>query len=227
VTIEQSFGRAVRRLRNERGLSQEALALASRLDRVFISRIECGKKMPTLATIFQLAQGLNVSMERILREVESFRPLSEDRPEGRDPGGRAAVALDAAAMDDLVARYGLAGGETVLIVEDDPITREYVTRLLKRVGYQVLTAADGLEAVSLYANRRHRIGLIIMDVVLPRGNGFEVASTIRAAHPDAKILFVSGYENARQALPDGDAHFLLKPFDPLDICNKVRECLEP
>ncbi|MBT1074412.1 helix-turn-helix domain-containing protein [Geobacter grbiciae] len=70
--IEDAFGQVVRRMRKERHLSQETLAFNSHLDRSFISLLECGRKQPTLITIFQIARALNVSPSEIIKAVEEL-----------------------------------------------------------------------------------------------------------------------------------------------------------
>ena len=70
VTPEAAFGNVLRRLRNERQLSQEALAFESGLERTFIARIETGRRQPTIASLFKLANGLDVSASYIVAEVE-------------------------------------------------------------------------------------------------------------------------------------------------------------
>ncbi|MFH1080086.1 MAG: helix-turn-helix transcriptional regulator [Pseudomonadota bacterium] len=71
MTIEEAFGEAIRELRKANQISQEKLAEASNLDRSFISLLECGRKQPSLITIFQLAKALNLSASKILSLVEA------------------------------------------------------------------------------------------------------------------------------------------------------------
>jgi len=71
LTIEEAFGKAIRELRKAQGISQEQLAEASNLDRSFISLLECGRKQPSLITIFQLAKALNISASEMLSLVEA------------------------------------------------------------------------------------------------------------------------------------------------------------
>jgi len=70
LTIEEAFGEVIRTLRKVNKISQEKLAEVSKLDRSFISLLECGRKQPSLITIFQLAKALNVSASKILSLVE-------------------------------------------------------------------------------------------------------------------------------------------------------------
>lgn len=229
MTIEQAFGKAVRRLRKERKMSQEALALTSKLDRTFISLIECGKKNPTLITIFQLSSGLNVPTEMILRDVESIMRINSVHSVGKGAAADAEVAKrpqDAPPVAEIIKKYNLANNETILLVEDEEVTRDFLTLLLKRVGYTVIVARTGHEAVELYLARQREISLIIMDVVIPTCNGVEATNLIRDKYPLAKVLFISGYDLECLNIPPGKYPFFKKPLSPLPFINQVRTLLE-
>jgi transcriptional regulator with XRE-family HTH domain len=71
LTIEEAFGEAIRELRKEKQISQEKLAEISNLDRSFISLLECGRKQPSLITIFQIAKAFDISASKILSLVEA------------------------------------------------------------------------------------------------------------------------------------------------------------
>ena len=113
------------------------------------------------------------------------------------------------------------GRETILVVEDEEPLRSLIRRLLERGGYRVLEAADGDEAVTLARTGQVLIDLLLTDVMLPHRNGVDVAEAVRAAYPNVRILFMSGYgENT----PAGSAR-LEKPFGPLKLATSVRELL--
>lgn len=78
LTIEEAFGQTIKELRKAHKISQETLAETSNLDRSFISHLECGKKQPSLVTIFQLAKALKVSPAKILS-------LTEEKQKSKDP----------------------------------------------------------------------------------------------------------------------------------------------
>jgi CheY-like chemotaxis protein len=229
LTIEQAFGKAVRRLRKERNMSQETLALTSKLDRTFISLIECGKKNPTLITIFQLSSGLNVPTEMILRDVESIMRMNGIQSVGKEAVADQEIAKQQQAtppVAEIIKKYNLANNETILLVEDEEVTRDFLTLLLKRVGYSVIVAHSGHEAVALYMARQREISLIIMDVVIPTCNGVEAANLIRDKYPLAKVLFISGYDLECLNIPPGKFPFFKKPLKPLPFVNQVRTMLE-
>jgi PAS domain S-box-containing protein len=122
------------------------------------------------------------------------------------------------------------GTETILLVEDDPALREMAATLLRRLGYTVLAAANGVEALSLsHQPDTGRIDLLFTDVVMPHMSGKELADRVRALSPHTRILFTSGYtENTivqQGGLNQGVA-FLQKPFTPSVLARKVREVLD-
>ncbi len=84
-------------------------------------------------------------------------------------------------------------GETILVVEDDEFVREYEKTILEDSGYEVVTAGDGLEALTIFRERRHEISLAIMDMGLPKMNGVKVMAEIRRAMPDVRVILTSGY----------------------------------
>ena len=122
------------------------------------------------------------------------------------------------------------GRETILLVEDDVSLREMATTLLKRLGYHVLTAANGVEAMGLaHQPGTGHIDLLFTDVVMPQMSGKELAERICALHPHTKILFTSAYtENAivHQGVLNQGVTFLQKPFTPSALANKVRAMLD-
>jgi two-component system, cell cycle sensor histidine kinase and response regulator CckA len=122
-----------------------------------------------------------------------------------------------------------SGTETILLVEDDPALREMAATLLRRLGYTVFTAANGVEALSLKHERNTgHVDLLFTDVVMPHMSGKELADRVRVLYPHTKILFTSAYtENAivHQGVLDKGVALLQKPFTPSALAHKVREVL--
>ena len=122
------------------------------------------------------------------------------------------------------------GTETILLVEDDPALREMASALLRRLGYTVLAAANGIEALSLKQQRgTGHVDLLFTDVAMPHMSGKELADRVRALYPHTRILFTSAYtKNAivhQNVLSKGVA-LLQKPFMPSALAHKVREVLD-
>jgi two-component system cell cycle sensor histidine kinase/response regulator CckA len=123
----------------------------------------------------------------------------------------------------------LHGSETVLIVEDDTPIRRVIARELRRLGYQVLEAAEGHEACRRAEEHLARIDLVICDVMMPGMLGPEVAERLRALHVEARVLFVSGYsvdELVRFGVDPSVVNVLRKPFSPVELAERVRVALD-
>jgi PAS domain S-box-containing protein len=119
-------------------------------------------------------------------------------------------------------------GQVVLVVEDEPGIREVARRILARGGYEVLTAADGAQAIELARNHAGPIDLLITDVIMPRMMGSQVAQAIAAEHPGTGIMFMSGYAHplvgsTQELAPD--TLLIEKPFTERTMLVKVREAL--
>lgn len=121
------------------------------------------------------------------------------------------------------------GGEsgTLLVVEDDNSVRELLREGLELYGYDVLTASNGPDARRIYSDEKERIRMLISDIIMPGENGVELYEKLRAAAPDIRVLFLSGYSGAelREKGVLTEAPFLAKPFDLSELIIKVREVL--
>ncbi|MBI5100257.1 MAG: PAS domain S-box protein [Nitrospirae bacterium] len=123
----------------------------------------------------------------------------------------------------------LGGNETVLVAEDDASMRKLTRVILEAAGYTVITAEDGEDAITKFAENRDKIRLAVVDMIMPKKNGKEVSEAIRGTSPQAKILFVSGYtmDNIKtRELVESGFDFIHKPILPKDFLNKVREVLD-
>ena len=122
------------------------------------------------------------------------------------------------------------GTETILLVEDDSSLREMAAILLTRLGYTVLTAANGVEALSMKQQRgAGHVDLLFTDVVMPHMSGKELSDRVRVLYPHTRILFTSAYtENSivHQGVLDPGVALLQKPFTPGALARKVREVLD-
>jgi two-component system, cell cycle sensor histidine kinase and response regulator CckA len=119
------------------------------------------------------------------------------------------------------------GHETILLVEDEESVRALASKTLGARGYRVLEAADGGAALEIA--RSQAVDLLLTDMVLPFMGGSAIAAAIREIHPQAKVLFTSGYTDdviVRRGLMEQGAAFLEKPFTPNVLARKVREVLD-
>jgi CheY-like chemotaxis protein/two-component sensor histidine kinase len=128
------------------------------------------------------------------------------------------------------APAGLHGGEEyILLVEDEEGLRRVAQRALEKVGYRVVTAADGLDALEIYHGRANEIDLIITDLVMPRLGGIALYRTLRQEGHPVRFLFTSGYaahEIMQGDLADGELALLQKPWTLADLTHRVREVLD-
>jgi PAS domain S-box-containing protein len=119
-------------------------------------------------------------------------------------------------------------GETVLVVENQDALREVTKRIFTRNGYQVITAANGLEALDIARGHPGDIHLLLTDVVMPRMHGMEVAEKVRVIKPGIEVLFMSGY--AQPVLTslgrlDPNVALVEKPFSAADLLAKAGHVL--
>jgi PAS domain S-box-containing protein len=121
-------------------------------------------------------------------------------------------------------------GETLLVVEDEVLIRSLLADTLGELGYKVLLAPDGAEAVTLFEAQRDAIDLVILDVVMPRLSGPEALARMAKLRPGVKALFVSGHAPESAHLADvlhaSGRAFLAKPFVLEALAAKVREVLD-
>ena len=117
------------------------------------------------------------------------------------------------------------GNETVLVVEDEHAVRGVTVRLLRGLGYRVLEAASGREALALAERHDGPLDLLVTDVNMPGMGGPELASRLLALRPETPVLFVSGRQD-ELSLGDHEAAFLQKPFSTKDLGRAVRTALE-
>jgi two-component system cell cycle sensor histidine kinase/response regulator CckA len=117
----------------------------------------------------------------------------------------------------------------ILLVDDDQMIREVTAALLTRLGYEVIQAQSGEEALILYRSNRERINLVIVDMIMPEMGGGEVIDQIRFINPQARIILSSGYSlngDAKDIMNRGGAQaFIQKPFQIQDLAEKIKEVI--
>ena len=115
------------------------------------------------------------------------------------------------------------GTETILLVEDEDAVRRVVETMLKRHGYHVLAWASSKDALAAAEQHPGEIHLLITDMVMPGMSGRKMAECLRGRRPEMKVLYVSGYGDAKA---QNDAQFLQKPFSTEELATKIREILK-
>ncbi|MEO6057515.1 MAG: PAS domain S-box protein [Gemmatimonadales bacterium] len=138
------------------------------------------------------------------------------------------LAQDLAGGPEPVVEPGARGSGTVLVAEDEPVLREMISRTLRESGYSVLEAGDGEEALALIQGRGEPIHLAVVDVIMPRMSGRELAIRLEHERPGTRVLFISGFpdlEAVEGGLLEGGQQFLQKPFAPETLVRTVKDLL--
>ncbi|MBL6975945.1 MAG: PAS domain S-box protein [Deltaproteobacteria bacterium] len=123
----------------------------------------------------------------------------------------------------------ILGTETILLAEDEGTVRGLARKVLEGLGYEVLEASNGLEALAVFEEDKARVDLLLTDVIMPEMNGRDLAERLRSERPDLPVLFISGYtdqETARSGIGVAGAAFLQKPFTPERLAQGVRSVLD-
>jgi PAS domain S-box-containing protein len=164
------------------------------------------------------AHGGRVRIRTAPGEGSTFRILL---PAAEGPANTAAQVTD--------KQQSWRGHGTILLAEDEEGVREVATRMLARVGFTVLAATDGREALGLLGRHREQVVAVLLDLSMPRMGGREAFRRIRERWPQLPVVLMSGY--AEEALPRldqgraGPTRFLQKPFMPDDLASALEDVL--
>ena len=121
------------------------------------------------------------------------------------------------------------GKETVLLVDDEDMIIDVAQRMLEKLGYKVLTAGDGKEAIAVFRKYKDKIDVIVLDMIMPKMSGGEAYDRIKEIKPDIKVLLSSGYSingQASEILNRGCNGFIQKPFNLQSLSKSLRTILE-
>ncbi|HYL99714.1 MAG TPA: PAS domain S-box protein, partial [Blastocatellia bacterium] len=120
------------------------------------------------------------------------------------------------------------GPETILVVEDEDLVRNFARDVLRNAGYNVLECENGAEAHALCLSHTGPIDLVLTDAVMPQMSGAELVSNLSVARPAIRVLFMSGYtgDSLTKGLDGQALAFLQKPFAPDSLLRKVRSVLD-
>ena len=133
-------------------------------------------------------------------------------------------------LDEGLPPEGIAGNETILVVEDDDLVRELMVEMLRMYGYRVIEATNGEVAWNMFQKEKDfQVDLIIADTVMPQQGGQWLRERINKIHPEIPFLLISGYlgkEEQDQLLSRQGNEFLSKPFNPMDLVARVRALLD-
>jgi nitrogen-specific signal transduction histidine kinase/CheY-like chemotaxis protein len=121
------------------------------------------------------------------------------------------------------------GHETVLLVDDEDIIIDVSQKMLKEIGYKVMLAKSGKEAVEVYRKHKDEIDLVILDMIMPDMGGGDVYDTLKKIDPDIVVLLSSGYSingQATEILERGCNGFIQKPFNVSQLSQAIRKTLD-
>jgi two-component system, cell cycle sensor histidine kinase and response regulator CckA len=119
--------------------------------------------------------------------------------------------------------------EAILVADDEATVRAYIRMILKMEGFELLEAADGLDALHQVQQRGAPVDLLLTDIRMPRMDGIRLASAITDIYPKTPVLYTSGYppdfEQEQRTHPTNACAFLSKPFSRNALLDAVRKCL--
>jgi signal transduction histidine kinase/ActR/RegA family two-component response regulator len=123
----------------------------------------------------------------------------------------------------------LRGKETILLVDDEEVVLNVSRMVLERLGYKVLMARNGQEAIEVYKTKKEEIDLVILDLIMPTMGGEKTFDLLKTINPDLKVILSSGYSlngQAAQIMERGCKGFIQKPFGAGELSQKIREVLD-
>jgi len=172
-----------------------------------------------LATVYGIVKqsGGHIAVESHVGRGTTFRIYL--------PRAQQAVVAPEAQVPSSTSAAG--SGERILLVEDEDVVRAFVCESLRNLGYNVVEARGGPEALLFTSRHAEPIDLLITDVIMPKMNGPELASRLAETRPGVRVLYMSGYEDqlSRHPIASGGA-FLQKPFTADQLAAKIRELLQ-
>lgn len=130
--------------------------------------------------------------------------------------------------DDGLEGLLLGNGETVLLVEDEPEVLEAGKAILEHLGYSVVTATNGRQALKVYAEHKDEIALVLTDMVMPEMDGVALFQALRAGNPDIQLVVMTGYplgDEAKELLAQGVVDWLQKPVNFIRLAQVVGRIL--
>jgi CheY-like chemotaxis protein len=122
----------------------------------------------------------------------------------------------------------MEGSGTVLLVEDEEMVREIAAAMLTRLGFSVVEAKDGVEAVELFRQHQDKIRCVLCDNTMPRMNGWETFTALRKLAPDIPVILASGYDEAQVMAgdhPEWPQAFLNKPYKLKGLSDAISQAL--
>ena len=121
------------------------------------------------------------------------------------------------------------GNETLLLVDDEELVIDIGQRMMEMLGYSVIVAKTGQDAVDIFKEEPERFSLVILDMIMPEMDGGETYTRLRQIQPDVCVILTSGYgldSQAQEVMDKGCKGFLKKPFNLEQLSKTIREVLD-
>jgi two-component system, cell cycle sensor histidine kinase and response regulator CckA len=217
-------------------------ARAGQFVRLSVSDTGCGIAPEVLPRIFEpffttkeVGKGTGLGLATVYGIVKQHQGWIEVESEaGRGttfnvflPAGSRTTGPLSAPVPSRAAR---GHGETILIAEDEPALRRLAARVLRDLGYEVLEAGSGAEAIQVWEQQTRKVDLLLTDLVMPDGfTGRELAKKLEARQTGLKVIYTSGYspEMGETVFVFREGiNFLQKPYQPQTLAKAVRDCLD-
>jgi len=169
------------------------------------------------------------SVYGIVKNHDGFINVYSEQGEGTTfnfylPTSKGEILDDKELAEDI-----LKGSETVLLVDDEDMIIDVGKPILEQMGYNVLTATGGKEALDIYEKNKQEIGIVILDMIMPGMGGGDTYDRLKELNPDIKVLLSSGYSingQATKILERGCDGFIQKPFNVMGLSRKIRGVLD-
>jgi signal transduction histidine kinase len=179
-----------------------------------------------LAIVYSIITGHGgwVDVQSVKGEGATFRVFLPVVVEGAAEGEPA----EADAQLQGSYRQMISGKETILIVEDEEVLRSFSSEMLKELGYEVLTASNGEEALAVFAENHGVVNLVVSDMIMPKKSGVELFSELKEMKPDVKFILVTGYclEEAEGHVLRNMSAIMMKPYTTEKIAALIRKVLD-
>jgi PAS domain S-box-containing protein len=236
LTITTSLGMV-----DEADVAVDESARPGNYVRITVSDTGQGMDAKTRSRIFEpffttksLSEGTGLGLAisyGIIKQHDGYIKVYSEPGQGTEfniylPVSESAITPDRKTTDSVPVR---GGKETILVAEDDAAMRELSCRVLESFGYKVIPAQNGEDALTEFIKNRDRISLLLLDMVMPKKNGKEVAEAILKISPGIKIIFSSGYTMdiiSHKELEAAGFKFLHKPYQAKELAKKVRQVLD-
>jgi len=183
-------------------------------------------------TTKQMGRGTGLGMASAFGIVRNHGGMIQVRSE-KDIGSTFIIYLPATnklAEEEIYSTESiLTGKETVLLVDDEQMVIDVAGEMLEYLGYHVMFARTGSEAVDIYQKHKSEIDIVILDIIMPDMGGGDVFERLQDMAPEIRVLLSSGYSidgEATQLLEWGCNGFIQKPFDLIELSRKLREILD-